>query len=55
MTEIINGNMTKANGANEKALFSTGVYEESMTEKHFKNYLIMGRVISLFPPLRPSM
>lgn len=44
VANIINGNMTKANDANEKA---PDVYEESMTEERFKKYLIMGRVIPL--------
>lgn len=49
VANIINDNMTKANDANEKAPFCTDVYEESMTEEHFKKYLIMGRVIPLSP------
>lgn len=48
MGKTANGNTTKANDANGKALFCTGMCEESMTEKHFKNYFIRDRVIFFF-------
>lgn len=48
MGKTANGNMTKANDGNGKALFCTGMCEESMTEKHFRNYFIRDRVIFFF-------